>query len=85
MSKANNTFYFGSVDNMVKYDKKDILKCTILKSNSSRSVYKGYAVIKIEFNNGTILTIPNLLIDHRALEDKLFQCRRVRKDETSYL
>lgn len=85
MSKSNNTFYFGSFDNMVKYNKKDILQCTIVKSNGSRSIYKGYAVIKIEFNNGTMLSVPNLLIDHRALEDKLFQCHKVYKNETPYL
>lgn len=85
MSKANDTFYFGSVDNMVKYDKKDILKCTIVKSRGPRSIYKGYAVVKIEFKNGTLLSIPNLLIDHRALEDKLFQCRKVHENKSPYL
>lgn len=85
MSKANNTFYFGSFHSMVKYEKKDILKCTILKSKGSRSIYKGYAVIKIEFNNGTMLSIPNLLLNDQALENKLFQCRKVYKDETPYL
>ena len=85
MSKANNTFYFGSVDNMVKYNKKDILKCTILKTVGSRNIYNGFAVVRIEFVNGTLLSLPNLLIDDRALEDKLFQCRKVREDKTPYL
>ena len=85
MSKANDTFYFGSVDNMVKYDKKDILKYTILKTVGSRSIYNGFALVRIEFKNGTKLGIPNLLIDHRALEDKLFQCRKVREDVSPYL
>ena len=85
MSKANDTFYFGSFEDMVKYDKKDISKCTIVKTSGSRSIYKGYAVVKIEFKNGTMLSLPNLLIDHRALEDKLFQCRKVREDKSPYL
>lgn len=85
MSKANDIFYFGSAYDMVKYEKKDILKCTIVKTSGSRSIYKGYAVVKIEFNNGTMLNLPNLLIDHRALEDKLFQCRQVRENKTPYL
>lgn len=85
MSKANDIFYFGSFEDMIMYDKKDILKCTIVKTNGSKSIYKGYAVVKIEFKNGTILSIPNLLIDHRALEDKLFQCRQVRENKSPYL
>lgn len=85
MSKANDTFYFGSFDDMVKYDKKDILKCTIVKTSRSRSIYNGFAVVKLEFVNGTMLSLPNLLIDHRALEDKLFQCRQVRENKSPYL
>jgi hypothetical protein len=85
MSKANSTFYFGSVDNMVKYDKKDILKYTIVKTTGSRSIYRGYAVVRIEFKNGTLLSLPNLLIDHRALENKLFECRKAREDKSPYL
>ncbi len=85
MSKANDTFYFGLFEDMAKYDKKDILKCTIVKTNGSKSIYKGYAVVKIEFKNGTLLSIPNLLIDHRALEDKLFQCRKVHENKCPYL
>lgn len=85
MSKANDTFYFGSFGDMVKYNKKGILKCTILKSKGSKSIYNGFAVVKIEFNNGAMLSIPNLLIDHRALEDKLFQCPKVHENKSPYL
>lgn len=85
MSKGNDTFYFGSFYDLVKYDKKHIVKCTIVKTMRSKSIYNGYAVVKIEFKNGTMLSIPNLLIDHRALEDKLFQCPKVHENNSPYL
>ena len=32
-----------------------------------------------------MLVIPNLLIDHHAMEDKLFQCPKVYVNESPYL
>lgn len=85
MSKGNDIFYFGAYYSLVRYDKKDILNCTIMHSSGSRSLYNGFAVIKIEFKNGEILSIPNLLIPHQVLEDKLFQCPKVYKNKIPYL
>jgi hypothetical protein len=85
MSKGNDIFYFGAYYSLVRYEKKDILNCTIMHSSGSRSLYKGFAVVKIEFKNGEILSIPNLLIPHQVLEDKLFQCPKVYKNKVPYL
>ena len=85
MSKGNDDFYFGNIDNPLKYDKKDILKYTTIRSRSSRSQLSRFAIIEIEFINGTILKIPNLLVDYTALEDKLFEYPRIEKNRFPYL
>ena len=85
MSKGSDIFYFGAIHSLFKYDKKDIVKYTIVKPRGSRNVYSGFVVIKITFRNGTTLSIPNLLIDHLALEDKLFQCKKIYINESPYL
>lgn len=85
MSKGNDTFYFGDVDNPLKYDKKDILQFTTIRSHGSRNQFRGFAIIEIQFKNGAILKIPNLLVDYTALEDKLFQYPRIDKDKLPYL
>lgn len=85
MSKGNDIFYFGAFGSLVEYNKKEILRCTVIRTNGSRHIYSGFAMVKIEFRNGTMLSIPNLLIDHRALEDKLFQCPKIYSKKFPYL
>ena len=85
MSKGNDNFYFGNIDNPSKYNKKDILQYTTIKSRSSRNQFSGFAIIDIELKDGTMLKIPNLLVDYTALEDKLFEYRRIDKNKFPYL
>ncbi|OIQ92869.1 hypothetical protein GALL_251640 [mine drainage metagenome] len=85
MSRGNDIFYFGNADNPLKYDKKDILQFTTIRSRGSRNQFSGFAIIKIEFKNGTILKIPNLLVDYTALENKLFEYPKIDKNKLPYL
>ncbi len=77
MSKGNEIFYFGNIDTLTKYNKSDILQYYTIRSRGSRNLFSGFAIIKIEFKNGTVIKIPNLLIDYLEMEQKLFECPRV--------
>lgn len=77
MSKGNDTFYFGKTDNPSKYNKTDILQYSIIRSRGRRNILGGFAIIEIEFKNGTILKIPNLLVDYFAMEQKLFEYPKI--------
>jgi len=77
MSKGNDNFYFGDRGNLLKYDKKDILQYTTIRSHGSRNQFNGFAIVEIEFKNGTMLKIPNLLVDYREMEQKLFEYPRI--------
>jgi hypothetical protein len=72
MSRGNDNFYFGSINNLVQYDKKDISQYTVFRMGG-RSLFNGFAVVEIMFKNGTVVRIPNLLIDYLAMEQKLFE------------
>ena len=85
MSRGNDNFYFGKIDNPLKYDKKDILQYTTIRSQGSRNQLNGFAIVEIEFKNGTVLKIPNLLLDYTALENKLFEYPRIEKNKFPYL
>ena len=85
MSKGNDNFYFGNIDSPVKYDKRDILQYTTIRSRGSRNQFSGFAIILIEFKNGTVLKIPNLLVDYTSLEQKLFEYPRIDKNKFPYL
>ena len=79
MSKGNDVFYYGSINSPSEYNKNEILQFTIISSRSSRSPINGFAFIKIELKDGTIIKIPNLLVDHYSLEQKLFGYPKVDK------
>ena len=85
MSKGNDLFYFGEIDKPIKYDKKNILQFTTIRSQGSRNQFNGFAIIKIEFKNGMILKIPNLLVDYSALENKLFEYPHIDKNKVPYI
>ncbi len=85
MSKGNDTFYFGNINDPLKYDKKDILQYTTIKTHGMPDQFAGFAIIEIEFKNGTVLKIPNLLVNYTALEDKLFEYPRIDKNKFPYL
>ena len=78
-------FYNSTINSPVKYDKKDILQFTTIQSTHYRSPIADFAFIKIEFKNGTIIKIPNLLVDHSSLEQKLFQYHKIEKGRFPYI
>ena len=80
MSKGNDLFFYGNINSPVKYNKNNILQFTLIVEGGNGSPVQGFAFIKIEFKNGTILNIPNLLVDHFNLGEKLFQCRKIYRD-----
>ena len=85
LSKGNDSFYFGDIDDPLSYDKKDIARYTTIKMGGSRSIYSGFAIVEIEFKNGTLLKIPNLLLDESELRQKLFEYPGTEKNEFPYL
>lgn len=85
MSKGNDIFYFGNFDTPTKYNKTDILQYYTIRSRGSRNQFSGFAIIKIEFKNGTILKIPNLLVDYLAMEQKLFEYPRIDVNKLPFL
>lgn len=85
MSKGNDIFYFGDKKVPSKYDKKDILQYTTIRTSGSRNPFNGFAIIKIELKNGNVLKIPNLMIDYLALENKLFEYPKVDLNKLPFL
>jgi hypothetical protein len=85
MSKGNDIFYFGAFDSLIQFDKKDIVKYRTTKIRNSKNQFNGFAIVEIEFKNGTLLPIPNLLIGHSILEKKLFEYPRVEINKFPYL
>lgn len=85
MSKGNDTFYFGTNDNLIRYDKRNIRQFTSIRSRGSRNQFSGFAIVEIEFKDGTVLKIPNLLVDNFALEQKLFEYPRVDDNSLPWL
>lgn len=71
MSKGNDTFYFGNIKQPKMYNKKDIIKYTVVAKRGTKSMFYGFAIVKIELKNGMVLEIPNLLINNTSLENKL--------------
>jgi hypothetical protein len=85
MSRGNDTFYFGDIAHPVKYDKKDLLRYTTIKSSGPKNPVGGFAIIKMEFKDGTVLQVPNLLVDHYVLERKLFGYNKVEEHRMPFL
>jgi len=83
ISKGQDSFYFGGIDNPKKYDKKDILQYRIIGRKGRGE--KWFTIIEIKFKNETVLKIPNLLINYTTLEQKLFEYPRIDVDEFPFL
>jgi len=71
MSKANEVFYFGKNDNPVKYKKSDIVQFSTVRMRNSKHTLSFFALVTIDMANGEELAVPNIMIDHLALENKL--------------
>lgn len=85
MSKGNDIFYYGSINSPVEYNKNQIIKFTTIRSRSYKSPINGFALIKIELKDGTIIKVPNLLVDYFSLEQKLFEYPKVDKGGFPFL
>jgi len=85
MSKGNDIFYYGNIDNPIKYDKKDILEYTTIRSRGRKNQLNGFAIVEIEFKDCSVLKIPNLLVDYSALENKLSEYPRIEENKFPYL
>ena len=85
MSKGNDQFYYGYKNYPVTYHKKDILQFTTIKSRNHRSPIADFAIIKIEFKDGAVIKIPNLLVNDFSLEHKLFQYRKIEKGRFPFI
>lgn len=85
MSKGKDDFYFGPINYPIKYDKKDILHYTIVRTGSQRSPFYEFAFVKIEFKNGVVLKIPNLLVNDLAIKEKLFEYKRIDQYRFPYM
>ncbi len=79
LSKGNNIFWFGNIDNPIKFNKIDILNFTTISYKNRRSPISEFALLKIEMNNGEILKIPSILLDNYSWERKLFNCKKIEK------
>lgn len=85
MSKGNDSFYFGEMENPEMYNKKDIFSYTTIRNYNNRHMFQGFAIVEIEFKNGKVLKIPSLLIDYLELEHKLFEYSRITKNELPFV
>ena len=85
MSRGNDQFYFGPAGSPIKYDKKDILQYKIIKTSGSRNLFAEFAIVEIDFRDGTVLKIPNLLIRYEELEYKLFDYPKIEVSAFPYL
>ena len=66
----------------VKYDKKDIFAIHYHQEQGfAKSSLVAFAIVEIELKNGTVLKIPNLLVDYSAIETKLFEYPRIDANE----
>lgn len=85
ISKGNDIFYFGNKNAPSKFDKKDIAKYTTIRIHNHRNPTGGFAVIKIEFKDGTEIKIPNIFVDYLQLEDKLHEYSRIDEKKIPFL
>ncbi|PWU04301.1 MAG: hypothetical protein C5B52_01705 [Bacteroidetes bacterium] len=85
MSRGNDSFYFGLIPSPIAYDKKDILQYTIIRPANARHLLRGFSIVEIEFKNGTMIKIPNLVVDVPALERKLFQYPQIQRNKIPFL
>lgn len=82
MSRGNDIFYYGEKKAPDQYSKKDIDLVTLvwLRSSTARgNIFDEFSFIKISMKDGRTLIIPNLIIDHFAMEYKLYECRKTEK------
>lgn len=76
LSKGDGLFYFGSPENFKVYKKTDIDKIIQIQHSGSRNPLVYFALYVIQFRDGTLLQIPNILIREnlfsKKFNDRLF-------------
>ena len=85
LSRGNDNFYFGEVNNLTHYNKKEILNYTTIRHHSNRSPINEFAVLKIEMINGDVIKIPSIFLDHYSWEKKLYNCKRLEKNRFPFV
>lgn len=85
LSKGNDQFCYGSINNPIFYKKNDIIKYSIIRSQGSRNQFNGFAITEIEFKNGEFIKIPNLLLEYSDIERKLGTHLRVEINKFPFL
>lgn len=73
LSKGLSDFYFGTGQQQVKYNKRDILKIELKRRSNRRSPVSDFAVYKICMTDGTRLPFTSLLISPYLLLEKMHQ------------
>ncbi len=73
MTKGENVFYYGDKSAPTKYNKEDILK-VVEHAVRGRNVANGFSFLKIHFENGDTIKIPNILVNNSELRNKLYMC-----------
>ena len=71
ISKGHDTFYYGAPESPEAFDKKNIAQATHYQARGSKNPVGFFSWVKIGFNDGRVLAIPNLLIDSTDLMNKL--------------
>jgi hypothetical protein len=85
LSKGNDEFFYGLINNPVKYNKNDILNYSTIRSRGSKNQFNGFAIVEILFKNGDAVKIPNLLLDYIHIERKLDKHLRVEINKFPFL
>ena len=80
MSKGNDLFYFGHKENPTKYKKADIMHFTTSQVKNTKHTINAFALVTIEFNNGSLIEIPNIIIHQSALEYKLSGIKKIEEN-----
>lgn len=71
LSKGLPDFYFGTAQQLIKYQKQDILKIDLKGQSNTRSPVRDFAVYTIHLVNGTILSFTSILIPPDQLREKM--------------
>lgn len=85
MSKGNEVFYYGDIEQPTEYNKSQIQQFTVIKVSSSRNPISGFALVVIELKNGHRLQIPNLLVDDIAMKQKLKGIPNVKENRAPFV
>lgn len=85
MSKGNEVFYFGNKENPTKYNKADIMQFTTFLVKNSKHTISNFALVTIEFKDGSLIEIPNIIIDHLTLEYKLSGIQKIERNSLPIL